>query len=163
MRRQLAVFIFVLAVAAPSWAQTLFQGRIDVTVLDAQGNAVPGVLVEIAGPTPMSQITDSLRRSALSQPLAGHLRRHGGVAADSTLIATTSVDVAGGRSVPLKITLQVSGVTEAVQVTARVTRRRPWPPDHHDQRVRTTSCRSCRRRAIRGSCCRRFPASSSIA
>ena len=58
MRRKLVVFIFVLAVAAPSWAQTLFQGRIDITVLDAQGSAVPGVLVEIAGPTPMSQTTD---------------------------------------------------------------------------------------------------------
>ena len=58
MRRTFAVFILVLAFAASSAAQTLFQGRIDATVLDAQGNAVPGVMVEIAGPTPMSQTTD---------------------------------------------------------------------------------------------------------
>ncbi len=51
MRRKFAVFILVLVFAAPSSAQTLFQGRIDVTVLDAQGSAVPGALVEIAGPT----------------------------------------------------------------------------------------------------------------
>ncbi len=42
MRRQLFAFIFLLAFAAPSFAQTLFQGRIDVTVVDAQGRTVPG-------------------------------------------------------------------------------------------------------------------------
>jgi hypothetical protein len=117
MRRQLAVFIVILVFAAPSSAQTLFQGRIDVTVMDAQGKAVPGVLVEIAGPTPMSQTSDdSGEAHFLSLP-------PGSYAVSATLSGFSGyrndkIEIAAGRTVPLKITLQVSGVTEAVQVTA---------------------------------------------
>ena len=59
MRRKFAVLIFALALTAPAFAQTLFQGRIDVTVLDAQGSAVPGVVVEVSGPASASQTTDA--------------------------------------------------------------------------------------------------------
>ena len=117
MRRKLVVFIFVLAVAAPSWAQTLFQGRIDITVLDAQGSAVPGVLVEIAGPTPMSQSTDSSGEARFLSLSPGVYNVTAALSGFNTY-RNANVEVGGGRSVPLKITLQVSGVTEAVQVTA---------------------------------------------
>ena len=58
MRRKFAAFIFLLAFTTPAFAQTLFQGRIDVTVIDSQSRAVPGALVEIAGVSNQSQTTD---------------------------------------------------------------------------------------------------------
>ncbi len=61
MRRKIALLILALAVAVPAFAQTMFQGRIDITVLDSQGSAVPGALVEITGPAPASQTTDGSR------------------------------------------------------------------------------------------------------
>jgi hypothetical protein len=117
MRRKLAVFICVLAFAAPSWAQTLFQGRIDTTVLDAQGSPVPGVLVEIAGPTPMSQTTDTSGEAHFLNLSPGAYTVSAALSGFNTY-RNQAVEVAAGRSVPLKITLQVSGVTEAVQVVA---------------------------------------------
>jgi len=113
MRRKLAAFIFILAIAAPSFAQTLFQGRIDVTVLDAQGRTVPGVLVEISGASSLSQTTDEAGearflnlppgRYALNASLTGFQSyRH------------DNIEVRAGTSVPLKIALNVSGVKNPV-------------------------------------------------
>ena len=48
-----------LAGAGPAAAQTLFQGRIDVTVQDAQERSVPGAAVEIAGPATQQQTSDA--------------------------------------------------------------------------------------------------------
>ena len=118
MRRKLAVFIFVLALAAPSWAQTLFQGRIDVTVLDSQGSAVPGALVEISGPTPMSQTTDNSGEAHFLSLSPGAYAITAALSGFSTY-RNERVEVTGGRSVPLKVTLSVSGVAEAVQVVAQ--------------------------------------------
>jgi len=117
MRRTFAVFILVLVFAAPSPAQTLFQGRIDATVLDAQGNAVPGVMVEIAGPTPMSQTTDQSGEAHFLNLSPGAYSVSAALSGFNTY-RNNSVEVAAGRSVPLKIALQVSGVTESVQVSA---------------------------------------------
>ena len=50
MRTGTAVIAFVVSMAGAASAQTLFQGRIDVTVQDSQGSIIPGALVEIAGP-----------------------------------------------------------------------------------------------------------------
>ena len=117
MRRTFAVFILVLVFAAPSSAQTMFQGRIDATVLDAQGNAVPGVVVEITGPTPMSQVTDQSGEAHFLNLSPGAYSLSATLSGFNTY-RNTSVEVAAGRSVPLKIALQVSGVTESVQVNA---------------------------------------------
>ena len=48
-----------LAAVSPSAAQTLFQGRIDITVQDAQDRTVPGAAVDISGPSTQQQITDA--------------------------------------------------------------------------------------------------------
>ncbi len=80
----------LLAFAAPSWAQTLFQGRIDVTVLDAQGRAVPGVLVEIAGPTPLSQTTDDRGEAHFLNLSPGSYTVTASAERVSTPIATTT-------------------------------------------------------------------------
>ena len=112
-RAGLAALAIALLAAAPAAAQTLFQGRIDVTVHDAQG-VVPGVTVEIAGPTTQSSSpTIAARRtsSTFRRASTGHATLQG-----FRPIATTCA-VAAGASVPLRITMQVSGVAEAVQVT----------------------------------------------
>ena len=59
-------FIFLLAFTTPAFAQTLFQGRIDVTVIDSQSRAIPGALVEIAGVSNQSQTTDDKGRRIFS-------------------------------------------------------------------------------------------------
>ena len=45
-RAGVAALVLALAVSSPAAAQTLFQGRIDVSVQDAQDRAVPGATVE---------------------------------------------------------------------------------------------------------------------
>ena len=161
MRRKLVAFIFVLAFAAPSCAQTLFQGRIDMTVLDAQGNAVPGALVEIAGPRRRRKPpTPSGKRT--SEPVAG---RYAVAAALSGFNTYRNDQPRGGRR-----------PQRAAEDHAAGERRRPKrcrSPRNRSSSIRagrrsppaspTTSSRSCRRRAIPGSSCRPFPASSSIA
>ena len=77
IRAGLAALLLALAGAAPAAAQTLFQGRIDVSVQDAQERAVPGASVEIAGPSTELQISGRQRRGPLPQPRAGQLRRDG--------------------------------------------------------------------------------------
>ena len=117
MRRKFAAFIFLLAFTTPAFAQTLFQGRIDVTITDAQGGTVPGVLVEVGGPTTMSQTTDESGEAHFLNLPPGRYS----VAASLTgfnSYRNENVEVAAGTSVPLKIGLSVSGVTEAVQVRA---------------------------------------------
>jgi hypothetical protein len=113
--------ILVLLSALPATAQTLFQGRIDVTVQDAQGSVVPGATVEISGPVTQSQVTDD-------QGEARFLNLPPGAYTVNAMLqgfrpyANDRVQVAAGTSVRLPITLQVSGVAESVQVTA------PEPP-----------------------------------
>ena len=66
IRAGLAALMLALAAAAPAAAQTLFQGRIDVNVQDAQERAVPGAIVEIAGPATQQQTTMSTARPTSS-------------------------------------------------------------------------------------------------
>jgi len=117
MRRKFITLIFVLAFAAPCFAQTLFQGRIDITILDAQGRTVPGVVVEIGGTSSQSQTTDASGEAHFLNLTPGKYA----VTASLTgfrAYQNDNIEVAAGTSVPLKIALAVSGVTEAVQVTA---------------------------------------------
>ena len=66
MRKGTAVIALVLSMAWPASGQTLFQGRIDVTVQDSQGSVIPGVLVEIAGASAQNQTTDAEGRRTSS-------------------------------------------------------------------------------------------------
>jgi hypothetical protein len=111
------ICLLLLLSAIPASAQTLFQGRIDVTVLDVQGSIVPGVTVEIAGPATGTQVTDERGEvHFLNLP-------PGTYTVTSSLqgfqpYRNDRVTVASGSGTPLRITMQVSGVAEAVQVVA---------------------------------------------
>ena len=117
MRRQLFVLVCALALAVPAFAQTMFQGRIDVTVTDAQGKTVPGVVVDVSGLQAASQTTDANGEAHfLNLP-------PGKYSVAATLSGfnpyrNDSIDVTAGRSVPLTVALTVGGVSEAVKVTA---------------------------------------------
>jgi hypothetical protein len=117
MRRMLAAFIFLIACATPAFAQTLFQGRIDATVLDSQSRAIPGVLVEIAGASTQSQTTDDKGEAHFLNLAPGKYRVTATLSGFRTFQAD-NIEVAAGISVPLSIPLSVAGVTEAVQVVA---------------------------------------------
>ncbi|HEX4912560.1 MAG TPA: carboxypeptidase regulatory-like domain-containing protein, partial [Vicinamibacterales bacterium] len=117
MRRTIAAFILIVAFATPAFSQTLFQGRIDVTVLDSQNRAVPGVLVEIAGTSSQSQTTDDKGEAHFLNLAPGRYRISATLSGFRPFTAE-NIEVAAGTSVPLTIPLSVAGVTEAVQVVA---------------------------------------------
>src|SRR5687768_16147469 len=117
MHRSFAAFILLIAFATPAFAQTLFQGRIDVSVVDSQSRAIPGVLVEIAGASTQSQITDEKGEAHFLNLAPGKYRVTATLSGFRTLQAD-SIEVAAGISVPLSIPLSVAGVTEAIQVVA---------------------------------------------
>ena len=109
--------VAVLAAPTEAAAQTLFQGRIDVTVQDAQERAVPGATVEITGPSPQQQISDASGE-------AHFLNLAPGVYIVTTTLQGftpyrhNNVLVSAATSVPLRATLQVGAITENVQVNA---------------------------------------------
>jgi len=112
----LATVLVVLSVL-PAPAQTLFQGRIDVTVVDPQGGVVPSVTVEIAGPINQSRVTDDQGETHfLNLPPGAYSVRAN--AQGFRPYVNERVPVTAGTSVPLRIAMQVGGVAEAVQVTA---------------------------------------------
>ena len=115
--RRLIVLALALALvgAAPAAAQTLFQGRIDVTVKDAQDRAVPGATVEITGLATQQQVSDGSGETHFLNLASGNYVVTVTLAGFTTY-RNEAVRVAAGSSVPLKATLQVGGVSETVQV-----------------------------------------------
>jgi len=102
--------------AAPAAAQ-VFTGRIEVTATDTSGAVLPGVNVEVSGPQHRTAVTDA-RGSAVFLNLAP-----GTYTVQATLTGFSdyrnpNVPVATGVTVPLKVTLAVSGLTQQVEVTA---------------------------------------------
>ena len=149
VRASLAALILAGTGAAPAAAQTLFQGRIDVTVQDAQDRAVPGATVEIAGPTAQQQVTDANGEAHFLNLAPG-----GYVVTVALQGFTTYRNDAcvwpRPRSVPLRATLQVGGVTETVQVNVEA-RRRSGPPDRdHRCVVRRAAAAAVGARSVGG-------------
>jgi hypothetical protein len=117
MRSKLTIVLFFLLVAAPAFAQTLFQGRIDATVVDAQGRAMPGVTVEISGTSSQTQVTDDKGEAHFLNLTPGRYELNASLSGFRTFQAQ-NLEVTAGTSVPLNISMSVAGVTEAVQVVA---------------------------------------------
>ena len=109
------ICLLLLLSALPASAQTLFQGRIDVTVQDAQGSIVPGVTVEISGPATASQVTDERGEARFLNLPPGTYTVTSALQGFQPY-RNDRVTVASGSGTPLRITMQVSGVAEAVQV-----------------------------------------------
>lgn len=107
----------LLLSAAPASAQTLFQGRIDVGAVDAQGGVLPGVTIEITGPTTQSLVTDDQGEAHFLNLPPGTYSVTANLQGFRTY-TNSRVVVTAGTGVPLRITMQVSGVAETVQVSA---------------------------------------------
>jgi hypothetical protein len=114
MLARLCLLLLLSPIAAS--AQTLFQGRIDVIVQDAQGGVVPGVTVDISGPSSQSRVTDD-RGEAHFLNLAPGTYIVNAMLQGFRPYNNDRVAVASGAGTPLRITMQVSGVAESVQVT----------------------------------------------
>src|SRR4029450_3478638 len=109
-RRPLGLALALALIGAgPAAAQTLFQGRIDVTVQDAQDRAVPGATVDIAGPATQQQVTDTSGEAHFLNLAPGVYTLTISLQGFNTYRNET-VRVAAGTSGPLKATLQVGGV-----------------------------------------------------
>ncbi|HEX3703292.1 MAG TPA: carboxypeptidase regulatory-like domain-containing protein, partial [Vicinamibacterales bacterium] len=94
-----------------------FTGRIDVTVEDSTGGRLPGVNVDIAGPTNQTQVTDT-------QGQAHFLNLPVGTYSLKTSISgfnpytNANVQVATAAATPVAVKLGVAGQSEVVNVTA---------------------------------------------
>jgi Carboxypeptidase regulatory-like domain/TonB-dependent Receptor Plug Domain len=111
------ICVVLLLTALPASAQTLFQGRIDVAIEDAQGSAIPGVIVELTGPAAQRLITDARGEAHFLNLPPGTYAMTATLQGFRTY-TNDRVVVASGSGTPLRFTLQVSGVTEVVQVVS---------------------------------------------
>jgi len=111
-----ALLLLAMLAAPPATAQ-VFTGRIEVTVMDATGGVLPGVVVEVTGPQKATFVTgpDGVARFLNLEP--------GTYQVKATIqgfqeYQNTNVPVVAGGTVPLRISLKVAGVQEQILVTA---------------------------------------------
>lgn len=110
------LLLAVLLFAATGAAQ-VYQGRMDITVVDSTGAVLPGVTVEITGPESKSATTDAKGEVHLLNLPPG-IYQVKAMLAGFTEYQNRTVPVVAGGSVPLRIALKVAGVEEQVDVTA---------------------------------------------
>jgi hypothetical protein len=112
----MAALVLVVSFAASASAQ-VFTGRVDVTVEDATGGRLPGVTVDLTGPSMQTQVTDAQGQAHfLNLPV-------GMYAIKATLSGfgaynNPQVQVATGAATPLSVRMTVAGQVETVNVTA---------------------------------------------
>ena len=134
IRAGLAALVLALAGAAPAAAQTLFQGRIDITVQDAQERAVPGAIGRDRRPGHPAADHRRQRRGPLPQSRAGQLRRHRDAAGIHHLPQRDRARRRGvERAAPRHAAGRRRGGDRAGQ--CRRSDRRSGPPDRDDRRV----------------------------
>ncbi len=117
--RVLAAFalLAVFALATPVYAQGVYTGRIDVTIEDATGARLPGVNVEITGPTTQTMVTDARGEAHFLALNVGTYQVKATLQGFNEY-KNAGVQVLAGGSVPLAVKMAVAGTQEVVQVTA---------------------------------------------
>ncbi|HVL66230.1 MAG TPA: TonB-dependent receptor [Vicinamibacterales bacterium] len=106
----------IMAFTTPSAAQQ-FTGRIDVTVTDSTGAILPGVTVEVTGPQNHTAVTDARGEARFLNLPPGTYAVAAKLQGFNEYI-NKNVPVVVGQSSPLRISLGVGGVTQAIDVTA---------------------------------------------
>lgn len=112
----LVMTIAMSLLAAPLWAQ-VYQGRLEVTVVDTSGAVMPGVSVELTGPTRGSAVTDARGEARFLNLEPGTYSVKASLQGFSDYV-NASVQVAAGGAVGLKPTMRLAGLQEQVAVTA---------------------------------------------
>lgn len=110
------VLLVACAMAVPAAAQ-IATGRIEITVIDATGAVLPGVVVELTGPQNGSFTTGTDGAARFLNLPPGTYTVKAALAGFSDYTNKNVVVVAGG-TVGLKATLAVGGVQQQVDVTA---------------------------------------------
>ena len=157
----LAAVLFALAV--PAGAQYGSNtGGIDGKVVDEQGGVLPGVSVTVTGVGAPQTVYSDARGEFHVVNLAPGVYTVALALQGFTTVNRENVTVALGRNTELTIPMKLSAVAATVTVTGEA----PVIDTRRSRRARrspTRSCRTFRRRATRGSCCRRFRACRSTA
>ena len=121
MKRAILLGIAALLVFAPSAFGQAIQGSITVTVVDEDGGALPGAVVEAVSEDTLS------RRSTVTDGAGVALLRS--LAPAANYVVTTTMDgfngarnenvlVRAGQNTPIRVTLSLASVTEELVVTA---------------------------------------------
>jgi len=95
----------------------VFTGRIDVTIEDSTGGRLPGVNVDLTGPTNQTQVSDSQGQVHFLNLPVGTYAIKAALQGFNTY-NNPQVVVATGAATPLAIRLGVAGTAETVNVTA---------------------------------------------
>jgi hypothetical protein len=111
-----AACLMLLGLASTASAQA-FTGRIDVTVTDSTGGVLPGVNVDITGPTNQTQVTDPQGQAHFLNLPVGTYNLKANIAGFNPY-SNTRVQVATASSTSVPIKLAVAGTSEIVNVTA---------------------------------------------
>lgn len=108
--------MFLLALAVPASGQ-VYQGRIDLTVVDATGAVLPGATVELVGPQRETGVSDARGEVHFLNLPPGTYQVKASLSGFSDY-TNPEVPVVAGGAVVLKVTLRVSGLAEQVEVQA---------------------------------------------
>src|SRR5690242_9431770 len=112
--------LLVLALAAALYASPasaqVFTGRIDVTVQDSTGAVLPGATVEVTGPQNQNTVTDAQGEAHFLNIPPGTYQVKVSLSGFADYL-NRSIAVGAGGSVPLRVAMNVGGVTEQVQVS----------------------------------------------
>ena len=95
----------------------VFTGRVDVTIEDSTGGRLPGVSVDLSGPTSQTQVSDAQGEAHfLNLPVGIYVLK--ATLSGFNEFTNNSVQVATGSATPILIKLGVAGTAETVNVTA---------------------------------------------
>jgi carboxypeptidase family protein/TonB-dependent receptor-like protein len=111
-----AALVIMLGIAATASAQG-FTGRIDVTVEDSTGGRLPGVSVDITGPTNQTQPTDAQGQAHFLNLPVGTFTVKANLSGFNPY-TNANVQVAAAAATAIAIKLGVAGTAEVVNVTA---------------------------------------------
>src|SRR5712664_4427656 len=101
----LGALVLFFGVVPPASGQ-VFTGRIDVTIEDATGGRMPGVLVELTGPAAQSQVSDAQGQAHfLNMPVGTYTLKAS--LPGFNPFTNNEVQVATGAATPLMIRLAV--------------------------------------------------------
>ena len=109
--------VSVLAIGSSTAFAQVFTGRVDVTIEDATGGRMPGVLVELTGPGAQSEVSDAQGQAHfLNMPVGTYTLKAS--LPGFNPFTNNEVQVATGAATPLMIRLAVAGLPEMINVTA---------------------------------------------